>query len=56
MNQQDVLFLVMILIVLSTMTVIVVQFVRSRRRGGDDRDERDQCTVAQTQDGEVRHG
>jgi hypothetical protein len=37
MNQSDLLFLVMILIGLSTLTVIIVQFVRSRRRGsGDD--------------------
>ncbi|WP_426187414.1 hypothetical protein [Microbacterium sp. TWP3-1-2b2] len=38
MNQSDVLFLVMILIAVSTLTVIIVQFVRSRRRNdsGDD--------------------
>lgn len=36
MTQSDMLFLVMILIVLSSLTIIVVQFVRSRRRGGRD--------------------
>ena len=37
MNQSDMLFLVFILIGLSTLTIIVWQFVRSRRRGpGDD--------------------
>lgn len=38
MDQRDVLFLVMILIGLTTLTVIIVQMVRSRRRGrgGDD--------------------
>ncbi|WP_404436235.1 hypothetical protein LG322_14050 [Microbacterium aerolatum] len=36
MNQSDVLFLVMILIGLSTLTVIVWQLVRSRRGGRDD--------------------
>ncbi|CAH0150857.1 MULTISPECIES: hypothetical protein [unclassified Microbacterium] len=36
MNQQDLLFLVLILITLSTLTIIIVQFVRSRRRGGSD--------------------
>ncbi len=36
MNQQDLLFLVLILIGLSTITIVIVQFVRSRRRGGDD--------------------
>ncbi|MBT2483766.1 MULTISPECIES: hypothetical protein [unclassified Microbacterium] len=37
MNQSDVLFLVMFLILLSTLVVFVVQFVRSRRgRGSDD--------------------
>ena len=35
MNQSDLLFLVVFLILLSTLTVFVVQFVRSRRRGGD---------------------
>lgn len=34
MNQSDLLFLVMILIGLSTLTVFVVQFWRSRRRDG----------------------
>jgi hypothetical protein len=34
MNQSDVLFLVVFLILLSSLTVIIVQFVRSRRRGG----------------------
>lgn len=34
MNQSDVLFLVTFLILLSTLTVFIVQFVRSRRRGG----------------------
>ncbi|WP_194420776.1 hypothetical protein [Microbacterium abyssi] len=39
MNQSDLLFLVMILIGLSTLTIIIWQFVGSRRRGGrgDDR-------------------
>src|SRR5690606_39180386 len=36
MNQNDLLFLVLILIGLSSLTIIVVQFVRSRRRGGRD--------------------
>lgn len=36
MNQSDVLFLVVFLILLSSLTVFVVQFVRSRRRGPDD--------------------
>ncbi|MGO1919912.1 MAG: hypothetical protein ACTH07_00920 [Microbacterium sp.] len=37
MNQSDLWFLVMILIGLSTLTIIIWQFVRSRRRGpGDD--------------------
>ena len=35
MNQSDVLFLVIFLILLSTLTVFIVQFVRSRRRGGE---------------------
>lgn len=39
MTQSDLLFLVMILIVLSSLTIIIWQFVRSRRRGGRD-DER----------------
>ena len=33
MDQRDLLFLVMILIGLTTLTVIIVQLVRSRRRG-----------------------
>ena len=33
MNQSDLWFLVMILIGLSTLTIIIWQFVRSRRRG-----------------------
>lgn len=37
MSERDVLFLVMILIGLSTLTLFIVQFVRSRRRGDDDR-------------------
>lgn len=37
MNQSDLLFLVIVLILLSSLTVFVVQFVRSRRgRGSDD--------------------
>ncbi|WP_168429396.1 hypothetical protein [Microbacterium sp. K24] len=36
MNQSDVLFLVVFLILLSTLTVIIVQFVRSRRGGPDE--------------------
>lgn len=36
MSQNDLLFLVLILIGLSSITLIVVQFVRSRRRGDDD--------------------
>jgi len=41
MNQSDVLFLVVFLILLSSLTVFVVQFVRSRRgRGGPDDDRR----------------
>ncbi|MBP2376656.1 hypothetical protein JOF42_000151 [Microbacterium phyllosphaerae] len=35
MNQSDLLFLVVILILLSTLTVFVVQFWRSRRGGGE---------------------
>lgn len=35
MNQSDLLFLVLILIGLSSLSVFVVQFFRSRRRGGD---------------------
>ncbi|GAA1540920.1 hypothetical protein HD600_000973 [Microbacterium ginsengiterrae] len=34
MSQSDLLFLVMILIVLSSLTIFIVQFVRSRRRDG----------------------
>lgn len=34
MSQTDLLFLVMFLILLSSLTVFVVQLVRSRRRGG----------------------
>lgn len=37
MSQNDLLFLVLILIGLSSLTIIIVQFVRSRRRG--DRDD-----------------
>lgn len=36
MSQNDLLFLVMILIGLSSLTIIVVQLVRSRRRGRGD--------------------
>ena len=36
MDQRDLLFLVMILIGVTTLTVIIVQLVRSRRRGGRD--------------------
>ncbi|MFD6815941.1 hypothetical protein ACFWCH_03460 [Microbacterium sp. NPDC060132] len=37
MTQNDLLFLVLILIGLTSLTVIIVQFVRSRRgRGSDD--------------------
>ncbi len=36
MNQSDLLFLAVFLILLSTLTVFLVQFVRSRRRGGGD--------------------
>ncbi|MFJ6429009.1 hypothetical protein [Microbacterium maritypicum] len=37
MNQNDLLFLVVFLILLSSLTVFIVQFVRSRRgRGGAD--------------------
>lgn len=39
MNQSDLLFLVLILITLTSLTVFVVQFVRSRR-GGDEDDGR----------------
>ena len=35
MNQSDLLFLVLILITLTSLVVFVVQFVRSRRRGGE---------------------
>jgi hypothetical protein len=34
MSQNDVLFLVVFVILLSSLTVFIVQFVRSRRRGG----------------------
>lgn len=34
MNQSDLLFLVTFVILLSSLTVIIVQFVRSRRRNG----------------------
>lgn len=37
MTQNDLLFLVLILIGLSSLTIIIVQFVRSRRRGGGSR-------------------
>ncbi|KJL22243.1 hypothetical protein RN51_02123 [Microbacterium oxydans] len=40
MNQSDLLFLVMFVILLSTLTVFVVQFIRSRRRRGPGEDER----------------
>lgn len=40
MNQSDLLFLVLILIGLSSLTLIIVQFVRSRRRGGSEDDGR----------------
>ncbi|MEV4668870.1 hypothetical protein [Microbacterium sp. LWO12-1.2] len=40
MNQSDVLFLVVFLILLSSLTVFIVQFVRSRRRGSDEGDGR----------------
>ncbi|GAB3596331.1 hypothetical protein [Microbacterium tumbae] len=36
MNQSDLLFLVLILIGLTGLTVTIVQLVRSRRRGPDD--------------------
>ncbi|MEU4014542.1 hypothetical protein AB0E56_04675 [Microbacterium sp. NPDC028030] len=36
MSQSDLLFLVMFLILLSTLTVFIVQLVRSRRRRGPD--------------------
>jgi heme/copper-type cytochrome/quinol oxidase subunit 2 len=35
MTERDMMFLVMILIVVSTLTVIIWQFVRSRRRRGE---------------------
>lgn len=35
MNQSDLMFLVMFVILLSMLTVFVVQFVRSRRGKGD---------------------
>lgn len=40
MNQNDLLFLVVFLILLSSLTVFIVQFVRSRRRRGPDGDGR----------------
>lgn len=40
MTQQDLLFLVLILITASSLTVFIVQFVRSRRRGPGDDDGR----------------
>ncbi|MDF2561163.1 MAG: hypothetical protein K0R99_2609 [Microbacterium sp.] len=40
MNQSDVLFLVTFLILLSSLTVFIVQFVRSRRRRGGSDDDR----------------
>lgn len=36
MTQSDVLFLVVFLILLTSLITIIVQFVRSRRRGGTD--------------------
>lgn len=36
MTERDLVFLVFFLILLSTLTVFVVQFVRSRRRRGGD--------------------
>lgn len=38
MNQSDVLFLVVFLILLSSLTIFVVQLVRSRRRDGSGED------------------
>ncbi|MCE7482895.1 hypothetical protein LZG07_13305 [Microbacterium profundi] len=40
MDQRDLLFIVMILIGVSTLTVIIVQWVRSRRRRGPGDEER----------------
>jgi hypothetical protein len=40
MTQQDLLFLVLILIGVSSLTLIIVQVVRSRRRGPDEGDGR----------------
>ncbi|WP_176697078.1 hypothetical protein [Microbacterium sp. 3J1] len=41
MNQSDLLFLVLFVILLSSLVVFIVQFVRSRRRGdGSDGDGR----------------
>jgi hypothetical protein len=34
-NERDLLFLVLILITASTLTIFIVQFVRSRRRRGE---------------------
>ncbi|MFS0853747.1 hypothetical protein [Microbacterium sp. 179-I 3D4 NHS] len=39
MTQSDLLFLVLIVIGVSSLTVFVVQFFRSRRRGGSDPDD-----------------
>lgn len=36
MSERDLFFLVLILIGLSALTIVIVQFVRSRRRGGGD--------------------
>ena len=38
MNQSDVLFLVVFLILLSTLTIFIGQLVRSRRGGGSGED------------------
>jgi hypothetical protein len=35
-NQSDLMYLVAFVIILSTLVVFIVQFVRSRRRRGDD--------------------
>ena len=40
MSPQDLMFLVFILIGLSALTIFIVQFVRSRRRGGSGDDGR----------------
>jgi hypothetical protein len=39
-NERDLLFLVLILITGSTLTIFIVQFVRSRRRRGDGEEPR----------------